>query len=362
MKKSRINKIRSFLCNTLTKITRHPRYQPHIKWDDRLYIANIFRFYEYLFGRREGIRVEVISFLDVIDGKLYAKYELKSFEAHVVHLEVMLRMYLSLIRSFFTFPQAKLDYTPIYLTLGFLGMIFSVKTSIHMLPLVGLAIAHDADSNSGIQTSSTSYNWSHTCTGSNLCLVTGFAIRPTPVVVSTLTYNSNTLTKIRADNNPNRNSELWYILNPSTGANSIAVTLSGATPTNTDGHAVSLSGVLALDANNGANAASGTTASVNVTTVAANSWIVDILCTGQDDGVATPGGSQTLASKVTNTGAHTGAQSYQGPVVSPGSTAMTWTVTNNNWCISAASFSPYVAPSTAVQDVIDSEGIIPYER
>lgn len=340
--------MRSFLCNLTEKITGKPRYQPQGQWDKHVYVANIFRLWEYIFGREEGVRAEVASYINIVDGKLIVKYKLLTFEAVIVHVEVMIRSYFLLFRSFFSLPQPRLDYRPVYLTLGILGFIFSFKTPVHSLPLFGLAIAHDTDTNSGVQSNPTTYNWSHTVTGSNPAIAVGFAIRPSGAD-ATCTYNSVALTDARAaDTNGNRVCKLQYQINPSTGANSIAATLTGS-PTNSDGHAVSLSGVSGIDANNGANNAGSTTPSVAVTTVADNCFIIDILCTGLDDGVAAQGASQTLASKLTNTGAHTGAQSYTTAAQTPaGSKTMSWTVTNSNWCISAASFSPVVA-STRTQ-------------
>lgn len=202
-----------------------------------------------------------------------------------------------------------------------------------------MAIAHDTDSSSGIQTTSTSYSWNHTCSGKQRLLVVGFAIRPVGVSVNTLTYNGVTLTKIRGDVNGNRVTELWYLLNPTAGTFSIAVTLTGS-PTQSDGHSVSFTGVSHLDANNGNNNAGSTAPTVTVTTITPGAWIVDILDTAIDDNVATPTSPQVLASKTANTGAHTGAQSYQGPIASPAGTAEAYTVTSGSWAISAAAFAP----------------------
>lgn len=93
-----------------------------------------------------------------------------------------------------------------------------------------MAVAHDADSNASSGASTVaSLTWSHTTTGSNTLLVVG------------LTWTGNTVTMAitHAGNNPTGstsivqstgtiyNSQIWWWVNPTTGAQNIIATPSG---------------------------------------------------------------------------------------------------------------------------------------
>lgn len=222
-------------------------------------------------------------------------------------------------------------------------------------------IEPDAVSNSGAQTTATSYNWNHTVAGDKTGLVVCVQIRPSGASVSSITYGSQNLTKIRSDTNGNRISEIWALAGPLVGTAAITVNLTGS-PTNSSAEALSFNGVDQItfnDANNGANSAATTNATVSVTTVADDALIVDSVCAGQDDGVATPAAGQTVIAKITATGAHTGAAGYRKYISPAGATTMNYTITSSNEAISAASFKPYQVSNV---DMINGVGMIPTPR
>lgn len=215
-----------------------------------------------------------------------------------------------------------------------------------------MAIAWDANSSSGAQGTSTSYSFNHTCTGSNLILFVGVAVRQGSFYnASAITYNGVSMTKIRHDDNGagnSRGSDLFYLLNPATGTNSIAVTISGSggSFSNSDAHGVSFTGAQQSgvpDSQGGGGGTATSSPSKSTTTVADNSWIVAMLCTGFDDGVATPTSPLVLSSKTAAVGSHTGALGYQGPKTPAGAQASAWTTTSDSYCMSVASFAPAVA-------------------
>lgn len=208
-----------------------------------------------------------------------------------------------------------------------------------------MAIAHDADSNSGAQTVAT-FTWLHTCTGSNLLLAVSVVIKDTSTsTVSSITYNGVALTFIRRDRLTvdALTSELWYLKGPATGSNTISVTLANAPATAAFGGAVSLTGVdqtSPLDASNGLGHDSTTQPSVSVTTIADNCWIVSGMIDNVDDVIVE---GQTRAWNVqdsVNVAAYGGE--YFGPQTPPGAKAMTWSGLSNSWAIGAASFKPAV--------------------
>ena len=106
------------------------------------------------------------------------------------------------------------------------------------------AIAFDAASSAKAANAS-SLSWSHTCSGSDRLLVVGTNAGDTTAgdrPVTGITYNGAALTKIRSDTIGLITSELWYLLNPDTGAHNIIVSYTGL---NTDAQAggISLTGV-----------------------------------------------------------------------------------------------------------------------
>ena len=93
----------------------------------------------------------------------------------------------------------------------------------------------DAVSNSGVKAAVASFSWNHTvAAGSNLGLVVCLQFRDgtlADVGASGVTYNSVAMTKLKGyrdttDSGP-LGAEIWYLPSPSTGTNSIAVTLNG---------------------------------------------------------------------------------------------------------------------------------------
>lgn len=135
-----------------------------------------------------------------------------------------------------------------------------------------MAVAFDAVSNSGYSPAS----WSHTCSGNQrllLVCVTGSS-RPTGI-----TYNGVALTKLASsagNGTTGKTMELWYLIAPATGSNTIAVS---GSPTDYIGIAQSYTGVKQSgfpDAEHFVYDSSGakTTHSGTVTTVANNCWLV----------------------------------------------------------------------------------------
>ena len=159
-----------------------------------------------------------------------------------------------------------------------------------------MAVAFDATSNSGYQTAA-SYNWSHTCSGSNRILIVGVSmLSVVGSSVSSITYNGVALTKIRSDASVSGavRTELWRLVNPATGANTVAVTLSAALDSISG--AQSFTGVnqtSPIEVNAGASATNvgAADATVDLTTINDGEMVVDVVAT--NDTAITIGASQT---------------------------------------------------------------------
>jgi hypothetical protein len=136
-----------------------------------------------------------------------------------------------------------------------------------------MAIAFDANSQAQGGNPSSSFSWSHTCTGSNLMLVVS-VMSNTAADPTGITYNGVAMTKGKTGTDANRNCSIWYLANPATGANTVAVTWAGSTAYPA-GSATSYTGCdTTIGANTASNTAtSGTTFSVALTTTVSNSFV-----------------------------------------------------------------------------------------
>ena len=198
------------------------------------------------------------------------------------------------------------------------------------------AIAFDA-----VSTTTNNMNdpatFSHTCTGSNLVLTLGFSFDTPPTLSSAPTYNSVSMTQVNSLLFLSNNKRLYqyYLINPSTGANTVSIDLSAA---NAGLHAgaVSFSGANQTtqpDGNATASAAETNAPSVNVTTSFANTIVIDCLYMGNTSS-ATVGASQTQRwNELAPTSRHCGSTE---PTTSPATVTMSWTLgTATGWGIGA---------------------------
>lgn len=194
-----------------------------------------------------------------------------------------------------------------------------------------MAIAFDAASNGTDNSPNSSpMTLSHTCTGSDRFLVVGLYTAASNSRTTSVTYNGVAMTQaIKNENNPSgETTEIWYLMNPASGANNIVITLSTDTPIEVC--AASYTGVLGgLDNSAVASNTSTTSFAGSVTTVADNCWYVmfarnnaDVYGSGAGttrranqgacsicDGNAakTPAGSATLTLTVGGSYAHGGS-------------------------------------------------------
>lgn len=216
------------------------------------------------------------------------------------------------------------------------------------------AIAFDNVSTSTFTGSGSSFSWSHTSTGSNLALYVG--ISSILRTVSSVTYNGTAMTKAIQQQGASGDvySTGMYLANPSTGANTVSVTLS-ASDLESFGGAITLTGV---DQTTPVNASSSAPAfSDSVTVGQENSWIVDNLGVAQGSSL-TVGAGQTSRWNELNGGGDTRVVgSSKGPV-STGSQSMSYTGGIYDPAIVLLAFSPYVAAEAATSPVTTLSGDI----
>jgi hypothetical protein len=225
-------------------------------------------------------------------------------------------------------------------------------------------IAYGAGSNSGViaATNTTTFNSPNVFGVNKIGWVALFARDATLADTegSTVTWNGVSMTKAATQKydtaTPYLGVSLWYIIAPADGVTSIVATWTGTIDT---GGAIASfftgakqSGI--PDASNGAQdvSASGTSPSVNVTTVADNSWVIDCVYDKVSPTLTVGGGQTQIAQLAPNGGGDSAASSYEGPKTPAGSVTMSWTASaGDDWATIAASFAPAVAATTFIYPI-----------
>lgn len=233
-----------------------------------------------------------------------------------------------------------------------LGRAYAAKPWLTKLNLVD-TVVFDAASNSTYKTAASTYSWSHTCTGSNRYLTVGISMLSVAgSSVSSITYNGVALSLIKAQASVSGavRAELWGLIAPASGSNTIAVTLSASL--DSIGGAVSFTGVHQVSPYEGANSATATNvgaadATVDVTTVSVNDVCIDVVAS--DDTAITVGTGQTSQNNVTGT-LGSGAMSTEGPKNPSGAVTMSWTAVGAlaTWSIASVALRPIPALALSV--------------
>jgi len=138
-----------------------------------------------------------------------------------------------------------------------------------------------------------SLTWSHTCTGSNLCVFVGFVCgqgggNMTSATMSA-TYGGTAMTAVVASRLVSGTSTsgrfgFWYLVGPPTGASTINVSMSAGAPDSLIGGSISFTGVhqttpigTPVNVNSATDA---TSASAAMGTIATGNMVVDLMAAG----------------------------------------------------------------------------------
>jgi hypothetical protein len=230
-------------------------------------------------------------------------------------------------------------------TLAF--MLCAILISLSLAPHVrAQGINFDAASSAVNSTATTNtLSWSHTTSGSDRILIVGVSIRnESSETVSTVTYGTGNLTFVGAATNGTAcRAEIWQLVNPATGANTVTVTLSAGSKF--VGGAVTFTGVHQTTPFGTFVPATGTsiTPSVNVTSAAAEA-VIDTLAQRNSATTAAADSSQTGRWNDVTSGAGGTATNVRGAgSTEPGaaSVTMSWTLSSSRpWAIGAVSLKP----------------------
>jgi len=208
------------LLTNIAAILSGPRYRPEIEWSNKCWTHNAFRFFELLFGRKYGLRVEsTVAWERDPEGNMTVVHNFHTVEALLAHAEGVVRGALK------GFKLVKV-YVPA-LQLAPAGFPFQRVQSPYFL-----AIAYDAAITS-TAVNSTSCTYALTTSGSDRALIEGHNTQGGDLTTG-VTYNSAALTfetKSNGDGAPAG----WYGYNyvywktaPSTGANNVVISASGS--------------------------------------------------------------------------------------------------------------------------------------
>lgn len=202
------------------------------------------------------------------------------------------------------------------------------------------AVGPSSAGTSTVTTGATSLSWTHTAGGSANAVLVGVAVGTNGVndtMTAAVTFGGTAMTslgKVHANSQTFGYIELFGLLNPAIGAQTVAVTLStGVNVLSIVGGSVSVTGAASFKAAVTAVGAS-TTPSVAVTGTASGNLVVDAVAAGSAVTSATsPSTNRWLNNASTSSGAGNAAQSS-----SPGtggSVTMAYTVTSDWWGIVA---------------------------
>lgn len=332
-------------------ITRHSRYHPEmveldgkLNWSKDLWVSNVFRAFEWLFGRAYGIRAEAATSVRIEDGKLYVEKRFFTFEAVVCHVEVLVRSYIKTVFNWFYSENPFVIPRPVFLTLQIFGIVWSIKTTTYYLPFFIGAIAFDAVA-SDTALAATSLTFAHTCTGSNLVL--GAPARVYDLLdtgddnITGITYNSVALTRVNTEVATNIRTYMYILTAPATGANNLVLSASEAS--NIYGIAQSYTGCSQTGQPNAENSDASTSATnltVSVTTTADNCWLVSGTSNNQGGTNPQPGTNTTARYQALT---HAGGDS-NAPMTPAGSHSQNWTTnetpSSGSICVNVMAIKP----------------------
>lgn len=250
--------MRTFLHKLMVDITRQPREIIEPVWSPNLWTHNVFRVYEYIFGRRAGIRPSGYA---TIDGVEYS-----------YSWEHLIAVYEGVIRTAIkrTLPKFSIVYVP---QLQLAGMAQGGVSPFRF------AIAFDATSSlDGAGSHFTTFTYNATCTGTGLTLTINTTANEVGApTISSMSFNSVACTGVNSVIFGNSGTYQWYQAGPSTGTHTLSITLNKSGLISSGCMSFTGTNTVPLGAFNTNNNSSSTTSSVTLTTTSANSWIADCL-------------------------------------------------------------------------------------
>lgn len=217
-----------------------------------------------------------------------------------------------------------------------------------------MAIALDVATNGGSATA-TSLTYAHTCTGSNLILFVGVnfyrsGTQPTDDITG-VTYGGVAMTQITKNvyTTGNQITYMYYLVNPSTGANNVVISKTTGSDT-IRSNSISYTGANDVgqpDNFGSENAAASLSVSKSVTTVANNCWMVSFTFNDANQCLASTGTTNRNSA-----GVYMAIGDSNGVITPAAAYSMAWTLASGtaNWTIINASFAPLVVSTQYLKE------------
>jgi hypothetical protein len=192
------------------------------------------------------------------------------------------------------------------------------------------------DTTATVASNGSNPSWSHTCTGSDLAIVVLIPRFPGSTTITAVSYNGVALTQAisSATSAGNDRADIWYLVNPATGAHTVAVTSS--TVTGTIG-SVSYTGVHQTVPVGTGVAATGNSATPTVNASSATDEVV-VGCCSADGAAGTPtmGADQNSRWAGVTNGQATAASDEPGAAT----TTHSYGIVSTRWAIAALPIKP----------------------
>lgn len=204
-------------------------------------------------------------------------------------------------------------------------------------------ISYDSSSHGNVVTG-TSLTYSHTTSGSARILFVGVSTESASDLVTGITYNGVSMTRIQFQSGNGEGTYLYYLINPSLGANNVVISTSSSTGIRSA--SVSYTGALQSgqpDASTKQTTASTNPFATSLTTVADKSWMVSY---AQSNGFVVSASTGTTF-RDQSTDQFNGIGDSGGAITPPASYSMSWSG-GGVWNIVQASFSPSVSASVVL--------------
>lgn len=318
-----------------------------IEWSRRSVVHNLFRMFEYVFGRKRGIRIEnrTVQAGECIQREFYT-------------LEALLAFWESEVYSLLLKPKGVWDKLS---SVEIIELQPITANGVKFNPVgYRFAIAEDgtttekADDVSSPDTTTT-----HTTSGSDrgLLFSTNWGFSSDGGDATAITYNSDSLTKEVSRADYNRRGAHWSLIAPDTGSNTAQVTWSG-TASDKVWVFVTMTGVDQTDMVEATNSARATypttTPGISVTTLTDDAWAIGQFICRENNTITIDTGTELwyIAGGATGVGCAGGYSTG-----SAGSITVDWTTGGTEYgtmCISAvkpasgggATFTPIISMIT----------------
>lgn len=287
----------------IAAVTKHPRQLfrwSEIQWSSKSWTHNAFRVFEFICGRKYGVRPELLTIYNRDEkGDVIVHYFFHTWEAAIAHFESTLRGAWKTLAARRILPYRL--YIPVLATPQ--GVMLPASPYL-------FAIAYDTsvlgDSNGHLGGGNpATLTYSHTVTGSQPTILAGIASQwgNSPSRFQSGTYAGASMTQLGVSNSGSWDGTVYYKINPSTGANNVALTVddSGFQPIMSASISYTGTNQSALD-NNTTSTGGSTTFAISITVNTANSWVMAFVGNSQNSALGVGSGTTSRQAGMNNNG------------------------------------------------------------